>query len=462
MDSFGYGFLALSACLFVGIVVLGGWFVARAFGSFRTKAPADFKTVFAVQRCYDRMRRNTRIPGSVLYIKTAPPASGGTLYDEEALREVYDHVAELLITSFEPSKNSIARFSATDFVILTRLGETQLTLCTEQLARELLLFSRMKPQLPKVTVHVGAYLIPADGITFDEAVARAKLACLQARSADMAYLAWDYHLQKAHDNKAQMEEQFRTGIENSNFFLEFQPVMDIVDGTVVGGEVLTRLSADAKVILPTDFVPVIQGQALSAEFDGCILEKSCRWLAAHREVCDQLQYLSVNFSRETIAQESFVAHLLETLKKYEVSPAFFAVEVLEGKCDDAVLYALKLHLEELHAAGVRILLDDFGEGYTSFDDLQNYPVDMIKIGKSLIDNLSTAIGVRIFESVLHIAENLHVRVVCEGVETSEQLDILRKHACRYVQGFYFYRPMNSDQFERVIGNTAMKKGEGQQ
>ena len=130
--------------------------------------------------------------------------------------------------------------------------------------------------------------------------------------------------------------------------------------------------------------------------------------------------------------------------------------------DDAVLYALKLHLEELHAAGVRILLDDFGEGYTSFDDLQNYPVDMIKIGKSLIDNLSTAIGVRIFESVLHIAENLHVRVVCEGVETSEQLDILRKHACRYVQGFYFYRPMNSDQFERVIGNTAMKKGEGQQ
>ena len=67
-------------------------------------------------------------------------------------------------------------------------------------------------------------------------------------------------------------------------------------------------------------------------------------------------------------------HFLQTLEKYAVPPAFFAVEVLEGKCEADALYALKLHLEELHAAGVRILLDDFGEGCTSFDDLQNYPV----------------------------------------------------------------------------------------
>ena len=452
MDSFGYGMLAL-ALVFIGIVVLGSIFVLRAFRSLGEKPSDGFRSVLAVQRRYDQTRKNARIPCSVLYVKAAPPEEIGTLDGEERLREVYAHVADLLPASFEGENNSIARFSATDYVILTCLGETRLTLCAEQITREMLLFSKMQPQLPKVTVHMGAYLIPAESVGFDEAVSRAKLACKQARSAHMAYLAWDYALQQDYENKAQMEEQFRTGIENSNFFLEFQPIMDISAGTVVGGEVLTRLSTASKVILPTDFVPVLQGQAMSAEFDAYILEKSCRWIAAHRETCEKLRYLSVNFSRETIAGEHFVPHFLQTLEKYAVPPAFFAVEVLEGKCEADVLYTLKLHLEELHAAGVRILLDDFGEGYTSFDDLQNYPVDIIKIGKSILDNLSNGVGMRIFKSVLHIAENLNAEVICEGVETPEQLDILRNCACKFVQGFYFYRPMNADQFVRVIQNN---------
>ena len=120
---------------------------------------------------------------------------------------------------------------------------------------------------------------------------------------------------------------------------------------------------------------------------------------------------------------------------------------------------VKHNITRLKQMGFPLLLDDFGEGFTSFDDLQNYPVDCIKISKTIVSHIKTQIGLRIFHSVLNIAKNIGVSVICEGAETLSQIEILRESGCKLVQGFYFYCRLSAEQFARVVENDTTSEGE---
>lgn len=444
MDNF-YAVTGIIAALCVLAAVLAFVFIKRAVGSFGGKHEYEFVSVRVLQRRYEKIREKSLIPCSVGYIRASREACGNS--------ETYAHLSETILATFGGDKNMTAHFGDGDFLVLTSFGEPKLILATEQIRREMIMFSGGR-RTDAETMYFGAYLIPAGNIDFDEAVSRARLARDEAEKTGTGYFAWDYNLQRNHENKSQIEEGLMSGIENNNFFLEFQPIMDIQGGYIVGGEVLTRLNRDSKIMLPADFVPIVRDRELESEFDFYVLEKVCVWVQAHREICDRLRYLTVNFSRKTIAEAGFVEALTEITSKYDVPATFIAVEVLEdsdGEKFDAE--SAKKNLNALMRRGIMVLLDDFGEGYTSFDDLQNLPVVCIKIGKAIMDNLNTGIGVRIFNSIMNIAKNLDVAVICEGVETPEQLEILRKNECRFVQGFYFYRPMNSEQFEKLVKNN---------
>ena len=115
--------------------------------------------------------------------------------------------------------------------------------------------------------------------------------------------------------------------------------------------------------------------------------------------------------------------------------------------------------EMLKKYGVSVSLDDFGDGYSSFDDLKNYPVDVIKMSKAVTDNIETQLGLRIFKSIVSVAESMHVSIICEGAETLQQINILRDNDIKYVQGYFFYRPVSPDQFEKAIFNNRNKQGD---
>lgn len=458
MDGIYWLVIAVTFVAVIAIVWIGMLFVRKALHSFGEKNAESFYTVLAVQKNYDKIRKKTRIPCSILYVKVGRAAEAE---EGESFSAAYRHFEETLLTTFGNKENMAARFGNGDFVILTKLGETKITLAIRQVMREMLLFSKQQTKVLRISVQFGAYLIPASSISFEKAVARAQLACREAEKNKTGYWAWDYNLQKDYESKTILKESLQDGIEQNNFFLEFQPVIDIATGQIAGAEVLSRLSKDRKVIAPADFVPVIQGQNMSADFDFFILEKACQWTAAHREVCEKLRYISVNFARTTIAREEFAQSLLQKIEQYDLPPKCLAVEVLEDKSDEFCdTNVLRENLEKLRQQNITVLLDDFGEGYTSFDDLQNYPINMIKISRTMVNNLNTKIGVRIFESIMNIAKNIGVSVVCEGVETPQQIEILREGDCRYVQGFYFYRPMSSEQFIRAIQNNDINEGVG--
>ena len=194
------------------------------------------------------------------------------------------------------------------------------------------------------------------------------------------------------------------------------------------------------------------------EFDCYVFEKTCQWVSAHPEPCGFLDHVSVNFSRSTLATKDAAEKLLAIAGGYGIDRTFIAIEVLEDESGGSFnTENIRENMKIIKEAGMTVLLDDFGDGYSSFDDLKNFPADIIKISKSVTENIETQLGERIFKSIATMAKSMNVQVICEGVETLEQIEILRKNGIRFVQGYYFFRPQSPNQFEKAILNNRTRR-----
>lgn len=450
---------AVLIAVFVCMFSVGVLFISRALKSFGGRRHSEIKPLLAVQRSYDRIRRVSRIPCGVVYI-SASDGEIGTPGKADGTEAGYIHLEETLLASFDGKDDMVARQGSREYIVLTRMSESKLTAVVGQIRHDLALFCRTRKDMSPISVSFGAYLIPAGTIGFEEAVARAKLACVEAKNSTRSYMTWDYDLQNDYDNKLELEKNLKNGVGKNNFFLEFQPVIDISSGNIVGCEVLSRLNGDNKILLPADFVPVVRDKNMDREFDTFVFEKVCQWASMHNGVCRYLNYISVNFSRNTLSFDGVAEQLTALLQRYSVKPSLIAVEVLEDKCDyDGDADNIAKNLKKLKGAGLCILLDDFGDGYSSFDDLKNFPVDAIKLSKSITAGMESQIGRRIFKSLVNVAHNMNVQMICEGAETLEQIELLKSAGVTYVQGYYFYKPVGPDSFEKAVINNRSKQGE---
>ncbi len=442
---------------FIAFIAVGLLFVNRAHKSFSGERQTQFEPLLYVQKRYEKIRKVTRIPCGVLYIMASDEME---TKDSRGKERAYAHLSGTLLASFDGEDDLVSRVNSREFIVMTRMSESKLNTVIEQIMYDLMLFSKTNAGVPNIAVSFGAYLIPAGTITFDETVARAKLACVEAKNSARRYVAWDYNLQSDYDNRALIEENLKNGIENNNFFLEFQPIIDIGSGNIVGGEVLTRLSSDSRVLLPSEFISVVKNKNMDAEFDFFVFEKACQWISRHADTCKHLDHISVNFSRNTLSKLDFAEKLLAIEDDYGITRSFVSIEVIEDMNDTVYdIAAIRENLDCLKKSDVSISLDDFGDGYSSFDDLKNFPVDVIKMSKAVTENIETQLGLRIFRSIVSVANSMSVQIICEGAETLRQIEILRDNGIKYVQGYFFFRPVSPDQFEKAIQNNRNRQGD---
>ncbi len=455
MDFTQLATMAVIVLLFLLVIVIAAVYFKKAATQTKRAKQTNYKTVMYLQTYYDRVRKNSRIPCSILYIKVTT-AFEDVIISEET-KKAYKFLANTILASFGDDDSMIALCENGDYIVITRLSEPAIEDRINQIRRALKFYSGTDQQAKKLTLYFGAYLLPASNVSFEEAVSRSKLACNEAELRTVPYIAWDYNMQKTRDEAETLDHNFNKGFEENNFFIEFQPIVDLVSGTIIGAEVLTRLSdADSRIIKPAEFLAVIANSGMNLEFDLFVLEKTCKWAAHHRDLMNHLKYISINFSRKTIYNPEISDKILEVLKNYDLSPEKFAVEILEdqAKGEKSSLSATQ-ELRKLRDKGVKILLDDFGTGYTSFEDIQTYPVSILKIDRTIVKNTDSEIGARVFKSIIKIADEIDAEVICEGVEKINQIEFLRDNGCKFVQGFYFYQPMNTSQFESLIRNNKL-------
>lgn len=276
--------------------------------------------------------------------------------------------------------------------------------------------------------------------------------------------AFSYHKQKNREEESiarkgsaplkpekEMVMRMPDFIDYDHFRLAVQPVIDLQTGDIVGGEVLSRLHhPEQGVIFPDKFLPAVEAAGIYPGFDHYIFRKSCELMQRLRARGAAIQYLSCNFSRLTLSENEAATRLAKIADAFALPHECMAVEITEREQEKDNDQFCE-NLVEIKKAGFRIFVDDLGAGVTSVRDLWSYPVDVVKIDRSLLLATDDEQGRSAYRGLRNLVVDLGCEVLSEGVETQEQHRFVLDAGCHYGQGFLFYRPMEAEQFCRLMG-----------
>jgi EAL domain-containing protein (putative c-di-GMP-specific phosphodiesterase class I) len=252
-----------------------------------------------------------------------------------------------------------------------------------------------------------------------------------------------------------LETEVRRALQHGEFVLFYQPIVDLRDGRIVGAEALLRWQHPQRGMLaPAAFIADVERIGSIATW---VLFDAATTVARWRRIfgLDDF-YISVNVSAQNLALPNFVADVRTAMKAAQLDPRHLCVEVTEsamiGDVDN-----IAARLQVLRSIGARVAVDDFGTGHATLSYLQELPIDVIKIDQSFVNDLGARPrGDAIVTSVLQLARNLGATCVAEGVETSNQRDILSRNGCTLAQGYFFAQPVPAHDFEQLLTTPTPK------
>ncbi len=297
-----------------------------------------------------------------------------------------------------------------------------------------------------VTTSVGIALGGIDDISPEAVLRDADIAMYRAKAAGKArYEVFNAEMHANAVRLLRLETDLRHAIEQQQFVMHYQPIVDLRAGTVAGFEALVRWDHPERgLVAPGHFIGIAEETGLIVPLGWWVLEQACSQTREWQER-NPLQpplWISVNVSGKLFHQANAVENVLAILEQTGLPPESLRLEVTESVVLDHGDQALaKLH--ELRAMGVQLSVDDFGTGYSSLSYLQRFRYDSLKIDRSFVSRMGSARGSRtIVETILQLAHDLGIGVVAEGVETEDQARRLRELDCPLGQGYWFARPLN--------------------
>jgi len=252
-----------------------------------------------------------------------------------------------------------------------------------------------------------------------------------------------------------LENDLQRALERNEFFVQYQPLVDVADEAVTGFEALLRWRHPGRgVIEPDEFIHIAERTGLVTPIGEWVLRQACGMLAEWQRHYPHEPPLtmSVNASARQLGQPEFTEAVADVLRDHRIAPGSLILEITESAMMADGTRAIG-YLQALHDLGARLAVDDFGTGYSSLSYLRNFPLDELKVDKSFVDHVTeSGKEEHVVRSIIGLAKALHLRIVAEGVERDDQLELLRAFDCDEVQGFLFSAPMDADEAERLLGD----------
>jgi len=302
-----------------------------------------------------------------------------------------------------------------------------------------------------LSISIGVATFPNDGDNLPTLLRNAELALAQAQHAGgRTWRVFDPSMVQAVEHRHQLANELRGAAERGELRLFYQPIVDLRSLRVSGAECLIRWQHPLHGLVPPDsFIPLAEETGLIKDIGLWCLETACRQLVVWDRQGLDLD-LTINVSARQIPESLSAQIVNDTLARHGLSNDRIGLEITESTLvGDGP--AVEEWLAALRAQGCRVYLDDFGTGYSSLSYLKRFKVDTIKIDKAFIRDLSEDSNDRVMvEAVSMMADSLKLSVVAEGVETAQQLEMLRQMGCRYGQGYFFSRPVPPEQFPEQL------------
>ena len=336
----------------------------------------------------------------------------------------------------------LARASDHGFVVLKLTSnpvQSKMWVCT--LLERIRSYSRIYAKPFEAEANVGIYSLKQQDRNLEEIIFQAfQSAVLASREGEEFICCSDQMLQKFVQEK-QLQASMDQAFLSREFCLYIQFYIDIQSYKIVGGEALSRWNHPQKgLLMPNTFVPLMEREKMISKLDYYCLQEVCSFLQRLKEEEIDTFFVSCNFSRETFAAVDFVERVKELINPYTFPRELLIFEITESISVKNVAQ-IQNNIIELKQYGIQIALDDFGEGFTSFYDLQKYPIDGIKLDKGLVDQMMTPSGAAILKAMIQVGHELDMTILAEGVETEEQVQMLREIQCDVIQGYHFYFPL---------------------
>ncbi|HEY1472648.1 MAG TPA: EAL domain-containing protein [Pseudolabrys sp.] len=302
-----------------------------------------------------------------------------------------------------------------------------------------------------VNASIGIAVYPKDCGTADELLGNADLALYQAKAAGRGrHVFFEHKLRNELETRLSLEADLGKAAERNEFELFYQPQVNLVDGRLVGAEALIRWRHPGRgLVLPEDFMPVVNGSSISDGIALWVMETACRQGGLWQKKGYEIR-LGVNLSPSQFQSGDLAATVESILGDTGFSPTLLELEVTESILleDDARALEIFRRIQEL---GVHIAFDDFGTGFASLTYLKKFPLDRLKIDKSFVRKLQTdSDDMAIVGATIGLGKLLGLSVIAEGIEDSVTADLLRSKGCEEGQGYYFGRPMPAWKFEKAF------------
>ncbi|MBE96265.1 EAL domain-containing protein [Marinobacter sp.] len=303
-----------------------------------------------------------------------------------------------------------------------------------------------------ITATMGVAVYPQSGLDADTLLRNADVALYRAKEQGRnTYQFYTEGMQDREVMRLELDKDLSHALANDEFVLYFQPQLDLNESSINSVEALIRWQHPRRGLLPpVDFIPLAEESGRITDIGRWVIMAACRQLAKWQKGPYSHLRIAVNLSGRELDDESIVDHIQEALENNGVPASRLEVELTEEIFIQNIEHNLN-QLTKLHKLGVHLAIDDFGVGYSSLGYLRDFPVDLLKIDRSFITEVTERHDDAVItRAVINLAHNLGIQVVAEGVETHEQLTFLKNHRCDVIQGYLISRPIPAGELERAL------------
>lgn len=371
---------------------------------------------------------------------------------DEILKQVADRFCTVLRNS-----DTVARLGGDEFIILITdvRGPASVSRVAEKLHQCLEQPFVVKGQSVQISTSIGISLFPDNSEEPETLINQADIAMYRAKKrGENQHVFYCEDLNQEVVRFKQVEQDIRDGLSREEFVPYYQPQIDSRSGDIVGVECLARwLHKDKGVISPVDFIAVAEKSGLIQEMFMQVLSRAISDISDWKKRYDSDIQVSVNISGSQFCDQHNIEQMSAMLRESGVSPDKFKTEITESSLMDNGQYLLE-RLSWVKTAGFSIALDHFGSGYSSLRQLQNLPLDTLKIDSSFITGMTNQPRDKvIIKAIIQLSKTLDIDVVAQGVEDADQADFLKQNGCHVMQGYHFSHPLPAEDFAALLARN---------